>query len=80
VERETGAKARKPAPKRRFKPEAARAPAPKRQPQKEELSEGLRLLTTQMSVAGAPREEIAERLRDEFAIKDPERILKAMGL
>jgi hypothetical protein len=33
-----------------------------------------------MSVAGADREEIAERLRDEFGVADPDPILKKMGL
>jgi len=75
ADQETEQKSRKPAPKRR--PQST--PATK-QAQKEGISEGLRLLTTQMSVAGADREEIAERLRDEFAVEDPERILKAMGI
>jgi hypothetical protein len=44
------------------------------------VSEGLRLLTTQMAVAGAGRDEIAERLRDEFGVRDPAPILKDMGL
>ena len=45
-----------------------------------ELSDGLRLLTSQMSAAGADRQEIAECLRNDFAIEDPEPILKSMGL
>jgi hypothetical protein len=45
-----------------------------------ELSDGLRLLTSQMSAAGADRPEIAECLRKDFAIEDPEPILKSMGL
>jgi hypothetical protein len=77
ADRETKARARKPAPRRRFKPEAA---APKKQPEKETVSEGLRLVTSQMSVAGAGRDEIADRLREEFDVDDPERILKALGL
>jgi hypothetical protein len=47
---------------------------------KDGISDGLTLLTTQMSVAGADRSEIAARLRDEFGVSDPEPILKDMGL
>ena len=77
------AKSVRPAPKRRFKPKSESKPkaAPKtgaRSPN--ELSEGLRLLTSQMSAAGADRREIADRLRKDFAIEDPERLLKSMGL
>ena len=72
----------KTAPKRRFEP---KADAPKRQaspkaPKKEGISEGLRLLTTQMAVAGADREEIASALRDEYGVQDPDPILKSMGI
>jgi hypothetical protein len=77
-DRSTSAKGRKPAPGRRFKPEPEARP--KKGAGTDDVSEGLRLLTTQMSVAGADRAEIAERLKDEFAIKDPEPILKSMGL
>jgi hypothetical protein len=44
------------------------------------VPEGLRLLTTQMSVAGASRDEIAAALKDEFGITDPDPILKSIGL
>ena len=44
------------------------------------VPEGLRVLTFQMSVSGANRNEIAERLQDEFDVRDPEAILKSMGL
>ncbi len=86
------AKGRKSGPKRRFKPAPdARAPgdsksaaskgASKAQVKSEaELSDGLRLLTTQMSAGGADRREIAECLRRDFAIEDPDQILKSMGL
>ena len=73
----------KPPPQRRFKPEPAAKPAPRRRAsssKKGDVSEGLRLLTTQMSVAGANREEIAERLRSEFGVENAEPILKSMGL
>jgi hypothetical protein len=62
-------------PKRASKKQAARRPA-----RKGEIPEGLRLLTTQMSVAGANREQIAAQLRSEFGVADPERILRSMGL
>jgi len=77
------------APKRRFKPDSKPKIEPKAKTKaatrttgkpKDELSEGLRLLTSQMSAAGADRQEIAERLRNDFGIEDPERILKSMGL
>jgi hypothetical protein len=68
----------KPAAKRRFKTEPA--PQPSRKSGKGEVSEGLRLLTTQMAVSGADREEIKERLKDEFGVTNPEPILKDMGL
>jgi hypothetical protein len=77
ADRETKTQEQKQAPKRRFKPKAS--PASKKSEQ-DTVSEGLRLVTAQMSVAGAGRDEIAERLRDEFAVEDPERILKALGL
>lgn len=67
----------KPAPQRKS-PEPARQR--KGSTSSNGIPEGLRLLTTQMSVAGADREEIAERLRDEFGVADPDPILKKMGL
>jgi hypothetical protein len=70
--------AEKAASQRRLKPEPARKP--RVSAKKDGVPEGLRLLTTQMSVAGADRDEIAERLRDEFGVDDPEPILKNMGL
>ncbi len=42
------------------------------------LSEGARLLATQMVVAGSSRAEIATRLRDDFGIEDPESMLDAI--
>jgi hypothetical protein len=74
----------KPAPQRRFKSESARktesARKSKASSKADGIPEGLRLLITQMSVAGAGRDEIAERLRDEFGVADPEPILKGMSL
>jgi hypothetical protein len=67
-----------PAPKRRLRSEPAARPT--KRSSKGEVSEGLRIVTTQMSVAGANREEIAARLKDEFGIADPEPILKSIGL
>lgn len=40
-----------------------------------EVSEGVRLLATQMSVAGASHEEIAQRLTDDFGVEDAERLV-----
>jgi hypothetical protein len=68
----------KPAPQRKLKPEPTRQR--KGSTSNNGIPEGLRLLTTQMSVAGADREEIAARLRDEFGVADPGPILKKMGL
>jgi hypothetical protein len=77
----------KPARQRRFKPEPASKPGPKAAPPRRKpatktggISDGLRLLTTQMAVAGADRNQIAKRLHDEFGIADAEPILKDMGL
>ena len=44
------------------------------------VSEGARLLATQMAVAGSSRDEIAWRLRDEFGIQDSSAILDEIGL
>jgi hypothetical protein len=78
-------------PQRRFRADSAppeiKEPAPEpelelRAPDTgdERVSEGLRLLTTQMSVAGAGREEIAAALKEEFGIDDVDPILKSIGL
>ncbi len=47
------------------------------EPEAEEngLSAGARLLATQMSVAGSSRDEIENRLRNEFHVEDPEAVL-----
>jgi hypothetical protein len=65
-------------PKQRSKAEPE--PATKKGSGTGGVSEGLRLLATQMSVAGATHEEIAGRLREEFGVTDPESILKRVGL
>jgi hypothetical protein len=44
------------------------------------VSEGARLLATQMAVAGSTRDEIAWRLHDEFGIQDSTAILDEIGL
>jgi hypothetical protein len=81
-ERET-TNGQRPGPTRKFKPTGE--PAPKLAPEdkgrsESELSDGLRLVISQMSADGADRQEIARRLREDFAIEDPETILKSMGL
>lgn len=42
-----------------------------KRPRPQASTEGLRLLATQMAVAGSSREEIEGRLRDEFGVSDP---------
>ena len=44
------------------------------------VSEGARLLATQMAVAGSTRDEITQRLSDEFGIHDSTAILDQIGL
>jgi hypothetical protein len=44
------------------------------------VSDGARLLATQMSVAGSNREKIASRLREEFGIEDSSAILDEAGI
>jgi hypothetical protein len=67
-------------PQRRFRPK----PGPGRPVAKtadgEQIPEGLRLLTTQMSVEGSSREEILARLKNDFDVTNPEQVLKGMGL
>jgi hypothetical protein len=70
----------KPAPSRPFQPGPADRPKRKASPKKDGISEGLRLLTTQMAVAGADRDEIAAALKDEYGVKNPDPILKSMGI
>ncbi len=84
TEREA-AEGRRPAPKRRFKATSDSKPMPASKAKvktktENELPDGLRLLTSQMSAAGADGREIAECLRKDFAIENPEPILKTMGL
>lgn len=45
-----------------------------------QVSEGARVLATQMAVAGSTRDEIAWRLQDEFGIQDPSPILHEIGI
>jgi hypothetical protein len=68
----------RPAPQRRLRSEPARRGKTTTKPGG--IPEGLRVLTTQMSVSGANRKEIAKRLQDEFGVNDPDAILKSMGL
>jgi hypothetical protein len=44
------------------------------------VSDGARLVATQMAVAGGSRERIGSRLREEFGIEDPSAILDEAGL
>ena len=63
-------------------PQAPPPPAPQAVgPQPDSgVSEGARLLATQMAVAGSTRDEIAWRLREEFGIHDATAILDEIGL
>jgi hypothetical protein len=79
-----------PGRKRQARPEPAPTPEPELpsevaaepEPVGEEsdVSDGLRVLTTQMSVAGADRDEIAARLRAEFGVMDAAPILRDLGM
>jgi cell division septum initiation protein DivIVA len=44
------------------------------------VSKGARLLATQMAVAGANRDTIGSRLKEEFGIEDPSAILDEAGI
>jgi hypothetical protein len=55
-------------------PEAVEAAAPQ-STGNVRVSEGIRLLATQMSVAGATNEEIVKRLRDDFGVEDADRVV-----
>lgn len=75
--------AAKPAPPPPPPPPAAPAPpAPPPQPFSPpvagEPSEGARLLATQMAVAGSSREEIGNRLRNDFGIEDTDSMLDSI--
>jgi hypothetical protein len=61
-------------------PAAPPRPAAPAIPHDSGVSEGARLLATQMAVAGSTRDEIAWRLREEFGIQDSTAILDEIGL
>jgi hypothetical protein len=61
-------------------PPVPAAPAPPPGRNDSHVSEGARLLATQMAVAGSTRDEIAWRLREEFGIHDSTAILDEIGL
>jgi vacuolar-type H+-ATPase subunit H len=63
-------------PEREPEPEPAPEPSSRPAP----VSEGARLLATQMAVAGSSREQIARRLNDEFGIRDASAILNEIGV
>jgi len=57
---------------------AAPGPEPAEAPPSEEpvhVSEGVRLLATQMSVAGASGDDIARRLHDDFGVENADRLI-----
>lgn len=53
---------------------------PRARPSSGRVSEGARLLATQMAVAGSSRDEISWRLREEFGIHDASAILDEIGI
>lgn len=55
-----------------------REPPPPGYVEPESVSEGAKLLITQMAVAGGSREEIAGRLQRDFGINDTERVLQEL--
>jgi ElaB/YqjD/DUF883 family membrane-anchored ribosome-binding protein len=59
-------------------PAPLKPPAPLTPGLSEPLSEGARLLATQMVVAGSSRAEIARRLQHDFGIEDPDSMLDAI--
>jgi hypothetical protein len=70
----------RPEAQRRFRPKPAPAHPARKAAHDGEIPEGLRLLTTQMSVEGSSRDEIAARLKNDFDVTNPEQVLKSMGL
>jgi hypothetical protein len=44
------------------------------------ISQGTRMLVTQMALDGTSHEQIAKRLGDEFGVEDPEEALARLGL
>lgn len=42
------------------------------------LSQGVRILAVQLAAAGASRDEVADRLRDEFGVEDTDDMLDAI--
>jgi hypothetical protein len=61
---------------------AGTAPSSNRRPRRPtgSVSDGARLLATQMAVAGSSRDGIASRLKEEFGIEDSSAILDEAGL
>jgi hypothetical protein len=70
--------------RRRFVPSAERAAAEpadaSRDPGKSEISEGARLMITQMANLGGSREEILAMMRDELGIQNAEAALESLQL
>ena len=72
-----------PPPTQVERPPHERAPAPQPvEPARSSgrVSEGARMLATQMAVAGSTRDEISWRLREEFGIQDASAILDEVGI
>lgn len=54
--------------------------APAKQEGRKPSNDGLRLLATQMAVAGSSRDEIESRLRSEFGVQDPSDIFSGIQI
>jgi hypothetical protein len=73
-------------PSEQPEPEPGSAPRPRPvrpappPPRSDSEPQGARLLATQMALAGSSRTEIVERLRGEFGIGDPDRLLSEIGV
>jgi hypothetical protein len=79
-EPEEDAKAQPDTPPKESAPAEAEPQGAQTRPAPARVSDGARLLATQMAVAGSDRDTIASRLRDEFGIGDPSAILDEAGL
>jgi hypothetical protein len=69
---------------RRFVPTSDRrdavSPGAEREPQDLPLSDGARLMITNLATTGSSREEILELMRDELGLEDAEAILDSMRI
>jgi hypothetical protein len=69
-----------PAPVRLMQGPAAPANGSANGSTQDTVSEGARMLVTQMAILGHRREEIVKSLREELGIEDPEALLERVGI